>query len=53
MLPSRLPRPLRLFLYAVASAVDEDEELRKAAYRAARRGRRYQEKRSEKREVAS
>lgn len=40
-------------LYAIASAVDEDEELRKAAYRAARRGRRYQAKRSEKREVAS
>jgi ParB family chromosome partitioning protein len=40
-------------LYAVASAADEDEELRKAAYRAARRGRRYQAKRSEKREVAS
>jgi ParB family chromosome partitioning protein len=31
-------------LYAVASATDEDEELRKAAYRAARRGRRYQKK---------
>lgn len=31
-------------LYAVASSADEDEELRKAAYRAARRGRRYQKK---------
>lgn len=40
-------------LYAVGSAVEEDEEIRKAAYRAARRGRRYQAKRTEKREVAS
>jgi ParB family chromosome partitioning protein len=40
-------------LYAVAKAADEDEELRKAAYRAARRGRRYQARRSEKREALS
>ncbi|APR75440.1 HEAT repeat protein [Minicystis rosea] len=40
-------------LYAFAKTADEDEELRKAAFRAARRGHRYQAKRSEKREVAS
>ncbi len=39
-------------LYAVASAADEDEELRKAAYRAARRGRRYQKKAAVSREAA-
>ena len=38
-------------LYTVASSTDEDEELRKAAYRAIRRGHRYEKKRSEKREV--
>jgi ParB family chromosome partitioning protein len=40
-------------LYAVGKSTDEDEELRKAAFRAARRGRRYQAKRSEKREALS
>jgi ParB family chromosome partitioning protein len=40
-------------LRALASATDEDEELRKAAYRAIRRGQRYEKKRDEKREVRS
>jgi len=40
-------------LFEIAKSADEDEELRKAAYRAARRGRRYHAKRNEKREVAS
>jgi len=40
-------------LRATASGADEDEELRKAAYRAIRRGRRYEKKRDEKREVRS
>ena len=40
-------------LYAIAKAAGDDEELAKAAYRAARRGKRYQIKRSEKREVVS
>jgi len=40
-------------LRKVASATGEDEELRKAAYRAIRRGRRYEQKREEKREVRS
>ncbi len=40
-------------LRAAASSPDEDEELRKAAYRAIRRGRRYEKKRDEKREVQS
>lgn len=40
-------------LYAVGKSDDEDEELRKACFRAARRGRRYQAKRAEKREAVS
>jgi ParB family chromosome partitioning protein len=38
-------------LSAVASASDEDEELRKAAFRAIRRGRRYEKKREAKRDA--
>jgi ParB family chromosome partitioning protein len=40
-------------LFAVATSTAEDEELRKAAYRAVRRGRRYQQRRAKAREVAS